>query len=312
MNLSLVLSMGGLLLLAMLLTGWLMLRDIQQRERFNNRVLVIHGKPPILGIKAQPAAFRVGATRAVAAIGQAILRTGVISGRSLDEVQKTLAGSGLRGPQAVGLFIGCKMLLAAGLPLATWLTLGQMVSSGMLHTLLPVGAGILGLVGPDYLLGKRRSNYLARLEQGLPDALDLLVICTQAGLALGPSVIRVGVELQYAYREIATEFEMTANELQIMSDSRAALNNLGLRTGLDSFRRLATTLSQTIQYGTPMSEALRVLSAEMRQDMLTKFEERAARLPVLLTMPMIIFILPCIFLIVGGPAMIQIMKAFSH
>lgn len=312
MNLTLVLSLGGVLLLAMLMTGWLMLRDIQNRERFNNRVMAIHGKPVLPGMKVQPAALRVAAMRAITGLGMAMLRSGIISARSFDDVQKTLAGSGLRGPQAVALFIGCKMVLAAGLPLLVWLTTGQMALSGMLHTLLPVGAGILGLVGPDYLLGKRRSNYLARLEQGLPDALDLLVICTQAGLSLGPAVIRVGVEMQYAYREIAMELELTANELQILSDSRIALVNLGTRTGLEGFRRLGTTLSQTIQYGTPMSEGLRVLSTEMRQEMLTRFEERAARLPVLLTMPMIIFILPCIFLIVGGPAMIQVMKAFSH
>jgi tight adherence protein C len=138
------------------------------------------------------------------------------------------------------------------------------------------------------------------------------VICAQAGLGLGPAIIRVAAEMQNSYREIAAELEKTANELQVMSDSRIAILNLGTRTGLDSLKRLSTTLAQTLQYGTPLSDALRVLSAEMRQEMLTRFEARAARLPVLLTMPTVIFIMPCVFLIAGGPAMIQLMRNFSH
>ena len=171
---------------------------------------------------------------------------------------------------------------------------------------------MIGLLAPDWLIGHQRKRYLARIEQGLPDALDMLVICTQAGLGLGPAIIRVATELQHAYREIAMEFEQTANELQVLSDARIAILNLGTRTGLESLKRLATTLAQTLQYGTPIAEALRVLSAEMRQEMLTKFEARAARLPVLLTLPTIVFILPCVFLIAGGPAMIQVMHISTH
>jgi tight adherence protein C len=149
------------------------------------------------------------------------------------------------------------------------------------------------------------------LEQGLPDALDMMVICAQAGLGLGPTIIRVGTELAPARPEIAHEFLLTANDLQIMSDSRVALNNLGTRTGLDSMKRLVTTLTQTMVYGTPLTEALRMLSVEMRQETLTRFEARAARLPVLLTLPTVVFILPCVFLIVGGPAVIQVVGVLS-
>ena len=98
----------------------------------------------------------------------------------------------------------------------------------------------------------------------------------------------------------------------MMSDSRVGLVNLGTRTGLDGFKRLGATLVQTIQYGTALSDALRILSAEMRQEMLNRFEAKAARLPVLMTLPTIGFILPCVFMIGGGPAIIQVMKSFSH
>jgi tight adherence protein C len=162
------------------------------------------------------------------------------------------------------------------------------------------------------IVKQMRKRFMARLEKGLPDALDMMVICAQAGLGMGPAIIRVADELKISYRDLAIEFSLTANELQIMSDTRIALHNLGQRTGLEAFRRLAMTLIQTIQYGTPLTDALRTLSAEMRQEALTAFEESAARLPTMLTLPMILFILPCVFLIAGGPAIIQVMRAMSN
>jgi tight adherence protein C len=97
-----------------------------------------------------------------------------------------------------------------------------------------------------------------------------------------------------------------------MADSRVALQRLGDRTGLESLRRLAATLAQSVQYGTPLSDAMRSLAAEMRQEILIAYEERAARLSVFLTIPMILFILPCVMIVVGGPAIIQLFKALSH
>jgi tight adherence protein C len=102
------------------------------------------------------------------------------------------------------------------------------------------------------------------------------------------------------------------DELRLAVDSRTALLSLGQRTGLDSLRRVTSTLAQTMQYGTPLTEALRSLSAEMRQFSLTRFEEKAARLPVMLTLPMILFIFPCVFIVIGGPAVLLLSKAFSH
>jgi len=169
-----------------------------------------------------------------------------------------------------------------------------------------------GLLAPDMIVRRIRRGYVARLERHVPDALDLLVICAQAGLGLETAIERVAKEMHDSHREIAREFAFAAHELQMTADARQALTGLGRRTGLNSLKRLAATLSQSLQYGTPLSAALRTLSAEMRQEMLTRFEERAARLPVLLTLPMVVFILPCIFIIVAGPAVIRIMHAFGH
>jgi tight adherence protein C len=256
--------------------------------------------------------IRVAAMQAISSFGQAILRSGLVPARTRTELAQMLAASGLRGQQGVGVFLGCKILTMAALPFIAWVLTRDMKLTPMLHTIIPPAAGVLGLLLPDWLIGRQRKRYQDRLERGLPDALDMMVICAQAGLGLGPAIIRVAGELGQSYREIGSELGQTADELQIMTDSRIALSNLGTRTGLEGFRRLGTTLIQTIQYGTPLSDALRTLSAELRQDSLTKLEERAARLPVMLTMPMIFFILPCVFLIAGGPAMIQVMQVFGN
>jgi tight adherence protein C len=138
------------------------------------------------------------------------------------------------------------------------------------------------------------------------------VICTEAGLGLEPAIERVALEIAPAHPAVAEELTNTAHEMRVNADRRAALANLGLRTGLQSLRRLGATLIQTMQYGTPLSQALRVLAAEMRQEAMTRFEARAARLPVLLTVPMIVFILPCVFLIVGGPAVVAVIQALRQ
>jgi tight adherence protein C len=158
----------------------------------------------------------------------------------------------------------------------------------------------------------RRKPYIRRVERGLPDALDLLVICAQAGLGLTAAIARVAEEMQHGNQDIGLELALTANELQLMADSRQALLNMGSRTGIDGLARLGTTLVQSMQYGTPLTDSMRVLSAELRQDTLTRFETRAARLGVLLTLPMVVFILPCVFLVVGGPAVVQVLHIGSQ
>jgi tight adherence protein C len=308
------LILGGLAFaLIMIASSMWMLRGIRREERMAARVRLIHGQAPASRKPAADSrALRAAVLNGVAAFGQTILRSGMVSAGTLSELENTLSAAGLRGAQGVGLFIGAKILMMLGLPALVWLLIRNAGFSSLMSSLLPAAAGVIGLLMPDWLIGYQRKRYLRRIEQGLPDALDMLVICAQAGLGLGPAIIRVGAELHYAYPEIALEFEKTANELQVMSDSRVAITNLGTRTGLDTLKRLSTSLVQTLQYGTPLSDALRVLSAEMRQEMLTAFEARAARLPVLLTMPTIIFIMPCVFLIAGGPAMINLMHTFGH
>jgi tight adherence protein C len=310
MNQLVLLSAGGIFMLMLAASGLMIMRQSHQQERFTARVRLIHGQAPLAKHGAET---NIGAAslRAIAGLGQMILRTGLLSARTRADLENTLATSGLHGANGLAVYIGFKIVMIAGLPILSLVLLHNVSLPGMVGTILPPASGVLGLLAPDWVLGRRRKKYQAHLDLGLPDALDMMVICAQAGLGLGPAIVRVSIELQNAHWETAQELAQTANELQMVSDSRIALTNLGTRTGIEGYKRLASTLIQTMQYGTPLTDALRILSSEMRQDALTKFEARAARLPVMLTMPTILFILPCVFLIAGGPAIIQIMRAFN-
>ncbi len=310
MNHTLLLSGGAVFVLLLTSLGLVLLRQAQRQDRVAARVRMIHGQRPTPRTGGEAIAMRTAVTHAVAAIGQLILRSGLLSAGTRAEFEQTLATAGLRGANGLAMFVGGKLLLVAGLPLLTFLLLPSDALPGMLGKLIPAVAGLVGLLAPEWLIGRRRKRYQRRLEQGLPDALDMMVICAQAGLGLGAAIVRIAAELQGGHREVAQELALTANELQMNSDSRIALINLGTRTGVDGYKRLTGTLVQTMQYGTPLTDALRMLAAELRQDILTRYEARAARLPVLMTLPTVLFILPCVFLIAGGPAIIQVMKAF--
>ena len=307
-----LLAGAGLFLMAMLTAAGMVLRDMRAQERLGSRVRQIHGEQRFSTIKVERVPFRETLSRAVSNIGQTILTCGLVPAATRGQLETMLRGAGVRGEQSVGVFFGAKMGSMILLPVVVWLLIRHMGWSPLITMFLPAATGVIGLILPDMIVKQMRKRFMARLEKGLPDALDMMVICAQAGLGLGPAIIRVADEMKVSYRDLAIEFSLTANELQIMSDTRIALHNFGQRTGLEAFRRLAMTLIQTIQYGTPLTDALRTLSAEMRQEALTAFEESAARLPTMLTLPMIIFILPCVFLIAGGPAIIQVMRAMSN
>jgi len=308
---DLLLLVGAAALFCLVSAG-LLLQVTARQSRLRGRIRLIQANTGLLPADPPAAVSGHGILRIIAMIGTAFARSGLFSTRTLTEFEQTLISSGFRGPNGLGLFVGSKLLLVSTLPLVAWPLIGSLHLPVLLRNVFILGAAVLGLLGPDMIVRQMRSRYLNQLEKGVPDALDMLVICAEAGLSLEPAISKVGVEIGFANGAVSEEFARTAGELRITSDTRAALINLGKRTGLESLKRLGAVLTQSIQYGTPLTRALRVLSAEMREEMLTRFEARAARLPVLLTMPMIVFILPCVFMIVGGPAMLNVLHAFHH
>lgn len=169
----------------------------------------------------------------------------------------------------------------------------------------------LGYKGPDLYIDNLMNKRTAAVRKGLPDALDLLVICAEAGLTVDAAFNRVARELGRAYPELGDEFALTAIELSFLSERRQAFENLAYRVNLDSVKGVVTTMIQTERYGTPLASALRVLSAEFRNERMMRAEEKAARLPAIMTIPLILFILPVLFVVILGPAACSISDAFS-
>ncbi len=171
---------------------------------------------------------------------------------------------------------------------------------------------ILSYKAADIWLGNKITKRSNEIRKGLPDGLDLLVICAEAGLTVDAAFARVSKELGRAYPELGDEFALTAIELGFLTERRHAFENLAMRVNLDAIRGVVTTMIQTEKYGTPLASALRVLSAEFRNERMMRAEEKAARLPAIMTVPLILFILPVLFIVILGPAACSINDQFMN
>ena len=233
-----------------------------------------------------------------------------------DEARKTsdqLARAGWRSRDALVIYLGLRLALPfAGAIAALFVLVGLMPQATGMNKLLGVlmAAIVLGFL-PVFGLKQAIKRRQTRLRRQLPDGLDLLVICAEAGLSLDAALNRVARELGLSCPDLADELGLTAVELGFLPNRRQALMNLVKRTDLPAIRGVVNTLVQTERYGTPLAHSLRVLSAEFREERMLKAEEKAAKLPATLTVPMILFILPTLFIVLIGPAMIQVMATFK-
>ncbi|MEO6042037.1 MAG: type II secretion system F family protein [Croceibacterium sp.] len=168
-----------------------------------------------------------------------------------------------------------------------------------------------GYKAPELYLKNKSKKRTDAIRKGLPDALDLLVICAEAGLTVDAAFNRVAKELGRAYPELGDEFALTAIELSFLTERRQAFENFAYRVNLEAVKGVVTTMIQTERYGTPLASALRMLSAEFRNERMMRAEEKAARLPAIMTIPLILFILPVLFIVILGPAACSIADAFA-
>lgn len=286
-------------------------RDVQMAARIAS--IRPRGVAANARMQQQQAQPRYARLRALAArIGGALTRTGAIDAKTQAQLELTLTAAGYRGEEAVRVFIGAKLLLLAIMPALAFLMVSGTGLAPFTKLVFVVAGAIGGLLLPDQILALIRRRHAADVARGLPDAIDLMVICTEAGLGFESGLDRVASEIAPSNAGMAREFALVASEMRILPDRRQALVNLGERTGVAGARRVASTLTQSLQYGTPLAQAFKVLAAEMRQERLTEFEGRAAKLPVVLTLPMVVFILPCVFLVVAGPAILQLIDTLGN
>jgi tight adherence protein C len=225
-----------------------------------------------------------------------------------------LAQAGWRSKDAVTVFLTARLASPFVIGLLAYL-LGPALlhRDGQMFRLIVTAAGILGgAYLPTLILKNTIERRRQKIRKALPDALDLFVICSEAGLSLDAAVTRVGREIGGSSPEMADELGLTSIELGFLPDRRDALHNLARRVGTPDMRGLVNTLVQTEKYGTPLAQSLRVLATEFRDTRMMKAEEKAARLPATLTVPMIMFILPPLFVVLIGPAILQVIATNWH
>jgi tight adherence protein C len=239
----------------------------------------------------------------------------VLQESQLKIIQQKLAQAGIRNKEYAVFVIMARMVLPIVLGFLAVVVLywtDTFPTWGSAKRFMAFAALVIaGYKGPETYLKNKSNKRTAEIRKGLPDALDLLVICAEAGLTVDAAFNRVAKELGRAYPELGEEFALTAIELSFLTERRQAFENFAYRVDLDAVRGVVTTMIQTERYGTPLASALRVLSAEFRNERMMRAEEKAARLPAIMTVPMILFILPVLFIVILGPAACTIRDAFS-
>jgi len=230
-----------------------------------------------------------------------------------DSTQTHLVQAGFRSPQALRNFYGLKAILAIAIPLvllvaARWLP-GLATSTIMFMAML---GAFIGVRLPDHVLEQSRQRRIKRLRNGLPDALDLLVVCVESGLGLAPAIERVARELEFSHTELAQELSLVNAEMRAGVERQVALRNLALRSGVDDISGLVGLLVQTIRFGTSVAEALRVYSEEFRDKRMQKAEEQAAKIGTKMIFPLVLCLFPSFFIVAVGPAILRIIAAFKQ
>ena len=230
-------------------------------------------------------------------------------------IQIKLMRAGWRSKDAVISYLFFKVAMpfalgALAVGLLYGLNLYELSGTGKL--LVTIVAVLLGAYLPDIVIKNAAQKRAEKIRKALPDGLDLMVICAEAGLSLDATLIRVSQEMESSAPELADELSLTGLELGFLPDRRKALQNLALRVDLPAVRGVVGTLLQAERYGTPLAQSLRVMSADSRNERIMKAEEKAARLPSLLTVPMVVFILPPLFIVLIGRAILKAIDAFSY
>ena len=174
-----------------------------------------------------------------------------------------------------------------------------------IKVLIALGVGFCGYYLPNVFLENRIQKRQLSIKQAFPDSLDMLLICVQSGMSVEAAFAKVAKEAAGQSLELAEELSLTTAELSYLQDRRIAFDNLGKRTGIPGVKAVATALIQAERYGTPVGQALRIMAKENRDMRMSEAEKKAAALPPKLTVPMIIFFLPVLFVVIMGPAVIQ-------
>jgi tight adherence protein C len=228
-----------------------------------------------------------------------------------EEVRDLLKMAGLRGqaPLVAYMFFRLVMPIIVTIVALVYLfAIANLQHPPIAKFGMAIAAGYVGFYLPNVFLKNLVQKRQSSIVQSFPDALDMLLICVQAGMSIEAAFGKVSKEVSNQSLELAEEFSLTTAELSYLQDRRVAFENLGKRTGIAGIKAVATALIQAERYGTPVGQALRVMAKESRDARMSEAERKAAALPPKLTVPMIVFFLPVLFVVILGPAILQVMK----
>lgn len=301
-----------ILLVVAVMTAFVSLTEVvhlSRRDRRQQRVTNLRG-----AIAEHVEVDRVRRVPWYDRLGAVIAESPIVGAAERQRLAAKLAAAGIGGPGRVATLIAVRFLFALALGTGVWLAAASLdlYAHGPTRYFAVAFGIIIGWRIPDVLVSRLAARRTLRLEMGFPDALDMLVICTESGLGLEQAIGHVARDMRLAMPEVAAEFATTEAEMRVVEDRRIALEHLAERTGIESLRGLMVILNQSVRFGTPLSDALRQLAAETRLLRISRLEEQAGRLSVLLLIPVMLFILPALFLVICGPVMLRAVDLFTQ
>jgi tight adherence protein C len=226
---------------------------------------------------------------------------------NLDDLKSVLQSAGFNHHRTLPIWIGVKVVSMILLPPIAFLVAqfsGMAANQVIVVTLVGV---VVGIMGPRLTLWHFRRRFDAAIRLGAPDAIDLLVVCSEAGMGLESALQRVSEEMNQANPAIARVLQGLLDDLRVLPNRADAFERLGSKS--EGLRRFGTMISQSLQYGTPLSQALRAIAVDLRRERITKLEERAHKLGAKLTIPMVLFLLPAMFVILGGSPFLHLVRS---
>jgi tight adherence protein C len=231
------------------------------------------------------------------------------STEDLDQLRMIVQSSGFNPHRTLSIWIGVKIVSMPLFPLIAFFVaefFGKPPIGLLIFTLIGV---VVGIMGPRLILTALKRRFAAAVRRGTPDAIDLLVVCSEAGMGLESGLERVAEELNRSNSAMARVLSGLLDDLRMLPNRRDAFDKLGSTS--DGLRRFGTMMSQSLQYGTPLSQALRSIAEELRRDSIIKLEEKAHKLGAKLTIPMVLFMLPAMFVILGASPFLHLTRALQ-
>ncbi|UVO39424.1 type II secretion system F family protein [Bradyrhizobium arachidis] len=229
---------------------------------------------------------------------------------NLDQLRAVLQSAGFNHYRTLPIWIGVKIVSMFVLPAAVFLS-AQLSGRPPMDVLIFTLAGVvIGIMGPRLTLYRLKRRFEVAIRLGTPDTIDLLVVCSEAGMGLESALQRVAEEMSETNPAMARVLYGLLDDLRILPNRAEAFEKLGATS--EGLRRFGTMVSQSLQYGSPLGQALRTIAADLRRERITKLEERAHKLGAKLTIPMVLFLLPAMFVILGGSPFLHLIRAFKQ